>query len=80
MLTKFKENHPAIYNLVTRALWTFLQAFLGTLIILPSMDKKALYGAIIGAIGAGLSAVKTLIVDYAQKKLEESKPEDEGDA
>lgn len=80
MLTKFKENHPEIYNLVTRALWTFLQAFLGTLIILPSMDKKALYGAIIGAIGAGLSAVKTLIVDYAQKKLEENKPEDEGDA
>lgn len=79
MLKKFKAEHPAIYNLITRALWTFLQAFLGALIILPSMDKKALYGAIIGAVGAGLSAVKTLIVEYAEKRLE-GKIEDEGDA
>jgi hypothetical protein len=77
MFRKFKAEHPALYNLITRALWTFLQAFLGALIILPSMDKKALYGAIIGAVGAGLSAVKTLVLDYLEHKLEQK---DEADA
>ena len=77
---KFKTEHPDLYNLITRALWTFIQAFLGSLIIMPSMDKKALYSAIIGAVGAGISAVKTLIVAYAEKKLEEKDKEDEVDA
>ena len=67
---KFKTEHPAAYDLITRALWTFVQAFLGSLIIMPSMDKKALYSAIVGAVGAGISAVKTLIVAYAEKQLE----------
>ena len=65
----FKANHPELYNLITRALWTFLQAFLGALIIIPSMDGKALYSAIIGALGAAFSAVKTLVLDYIEKKL-----------
>ena len=65
----FKANHPELYDLITRALWTFLQAFLGALIIIPSMDGKALYSAIIGAVGAAFSAVKTLIIDSLDKKL-----------
>lgn len=61
-------------NLAERAAWTFIQAALGALIIVPEMNWKA---AIVGAVGAGLSAIKTLIVEYAKKKLEEK---DEGDA
>ncbi len=61
-------------NLAERAAWTFLQAALGALIIVPGIDWKA---AIVGAVGAGLSALKTLIVEIAQKKLEEK---DEADA
>ncbi len=61
-------------NLAERAGWTFIQAALGAIIIVPGMSWKA---AIVGAIGAGLSAIKTLIVDFAKKKLEEK---DEGDA
>ena len=63
-------------NLLERALWTFLQAALGALVIVPDINWKA---AIVGAVGAGLSALKTLIVDIAKKKLE-NKREDEGDA
>ena len=61
-------------DLGKRAAWTFVQAALGSLIIAPEINWKA---AIVGAIGAGLSAVKTLIVHYAQKQLEKK---DEGDA
>ena len=61
-------------NLAERAAWTFLQAALGALIIVPGIDWKA---AIVGAVGAGLSALKTLIVEIAQKKIEEK---DEADA
>lgn len=63
-------------NLAERAAWTFVQAALGALIIVPGMNWKA---AIVGAVGAGFSALKTLIVETARKKLE-NKREDEGDA
>ena len=63
-------------NLAERAAWTFLEAGLGVLIIAPDMNWKA---AIVGAVGVGLSAVKTLIIEIARKKLE-NKREDEGDA
>lgn len=79
-IKNFKTKHSEAYDLITRALWTFVQAFLGSLIIMPSMDKKALYSAIIGAVGAGISAVKTLIVAYAEKQLDKKQMEDEGDA
>ena len=62
-------------NLAERAAWTFVEAALGALVIATQMNWKV---AIVGAIGAGLSAVKTLIVSVAQKRL--SQPEDEGDA
>lgn len=61
-------------NLAERAAWTFIQASLGALVIVPEINWKA---AIVGAIGAGISAIKTLIVDFARKRLEEK---DEGDA
>lgn len=61
-------------NLLERAAWTFLQAGLGALVIAPDISWKA---AIIGAVGAGLSAVKTLIVEFAKRRLE---AKDEGDA
>ena len=76
MIIKFIVEHPAAYDLITRALWTFLEAGFGALIIEPDMNWKA---AIFGAVGAGLSAVKTLIIEIARKKLE-NKREDEGDA
>ena len=63
-------------NLLERALWTFIEAGLGSLVIAPEINWKA---AIIGAIGAGISAVKTLLIGIAKKKLEQKK-EDEGDA
>ena len=80
-LKTFKEEHSELYNLITRAIWTFIQAFLGSLIIIPSMDKKAVYSAIIGALGAAFSAIKTLVLSYVEKKLQEKeKEDDEGDA
>ena len=78
-LIKFKTEHPDVYNIITRALWTFIQAFLGAIIILPSlnMEKEAFWSMIVGAIGAGLSAVKTVIVEWIAKKAERK---EEGDA
>lgn len=61
-------------NLLERAAWTFVQATLGALVIVREINWKA---ALAGAIGAGLSALKTFIVEVAKKRLEEK---DEGDA
>ena len=61
-------------NLAERAAWTFLQAAAGAFIIAPDMNWKAM---IVGAVGAGLSAIKTLIIDFAKKRLEQK---DESDA
>lgn len=81
MLTKFKENHPEIYNLVTRALWTFLEVFLAVVleavIMMPDagIEIKATF---IVAVSSGLSAIKTMILDFIKKKQRQI--EDEGDA
>ncbi len=59
-------------NIIERALWTFVQGFLGALILNVEMDKSA----IIGALAAGLSALKTLVMEIAEarlKALEQSK-------
>ena len=53
-------------NIAERALWTFLEAFL---VALPATIKLDIPGAewtsiLMGAAAAGISAVKTLIVDY----------------
>lgn len=57
-------------DLLGRAAWTFTQAFLGTLVVLapgiwmaPNLTeaKAASIAAVVGAVGAGLSALKTLV-------------------
>lgn len=73
-IVKFKTEHPDLYNIITRALWTFAQATLASIVIAPGIEWKSM---IIGAIGAGLSAVKTVIVEWMQRKALEK---DEGDA
>lgn len=68
---RFKTNHPDVYNLVTRALWTFLEVFLAVvleaLIEMPesSVEIKATF---IVAVSAGLSAIKTMILDFIKRK------------
>lgn len=80
MLTKFKENHPEVYNLVTRALWTFLEVFLAVVleavIMMPDagIEIKATF---IVAVSSGLSAIKTMILDFIKRKQRQI---DEGDA
>lgn len=76
-IIRFKTEHPEAYNIITRALWTFAQAFLAAIVIIPEMDKRAFWSMIIGAVGAGLSAVKTVIVEAIERKQIEK---DEGDA
>lgn len=73
-IVKFKTQHPDLYNIITRALWTFAQATLASIVIAPGIEWKSM---IIGAIGAGLSAVKTVIVEWTQRKALEK---DEADA
>ena len=56
-------------NILERAFWTFLEGFL---IALPTtlsmeMDGAAWKSALLGAMMAGLSAVKTLIIEIIQK-------------
>jgi hypothetical protein len=66
-------THYQIKNLIERATWTFFQAGASTFLVLapgilaaPNLsDAKALgVSALVAAAGAGLSALKTLIVVY----------------
>lgn len=51
-------------NILERAAWTFLEGFLGGLVISVEMD-----GAIVlAAVCAGLSALKTFLVEVAKSK------------
>lgn len=56
-------------NLIERAAWTFVEAALGTLpaVIPLDLDKPALVSMAIAAVAAGLSAVKTLILEIARQ-------------
>ena len=58
-------------NILERAAWTFLQAFL---VALPSafsldLDGAAWKSALFGAACAGLSALKTVIIELIQMRL-----------
>lgn len=55
-------------NILERALWTFLEAALGSLPVTIPLDagKAAATSMLISAVAAGLSAVKTLIIEVAQ--------------
>lgn len=60
-------------NILERAAWTFLQGFL---VALPAasqlgLDAAAWKAALIGAAMAGLSALKTFVVEIIQQNKEE---------
>lgn len=57
-------------NIAERAAWTFLEGFL---VALPAasglgLDAAAWKAAVLGALMAGLSAVKTLAIELLQMK------------
>jgi hypothetical protein len=56
-------------NLITRAAWTFAEGFFVTFFATANvgMDEAALKAAALGAAMAGLSALKTFVVDLLQK-------------
>ena len=57
-------------NILDRALWTFVEGFLialpTTLSMDMALDAAALKSALLSAAMAGLSAVKTLIIEIIQ--------------
>lgn len=59
-------------DIITRALKTFLQGFLGALTItLPNSDfsdETVLKSLLIGAVAAGISAVMNLLLNCLDKK------------
>jgi len=57
-------------NILERAVWTFLEAFLVALpaTISADMDGAAWKSVLLGAACAGVSAVKTLIVELLKDK------------
>lgn len=59
-------------DILERAAWTFAQGFIVSLSATASigMDGAAWKSALLGACMAGLSAVKTLVVDIIQKHAE----------
>jgi len=63
-------------NLLERAAWTFVEAFL---VALPATIKLDVPGAewksiLLSAACAGLSAVKTLSIEFIQSKRPETHP------
>ena len=53
------------YNVIERAIWTFVEGFLVALPLGGELDKAV----IIAALMSGLSALKTLIIEVARIKL-----------
>lgn len=51
-------------NILERAAWTFVEGFLGGITFSLEMDKSM----VLGALMAGLSALKTLILEVAKNK------------
>ncbi len=56
-------------DLISRAAWTFAEGFFVTLFATAhiGMDEVALKSALMGAAMAGVSALKTFIIDLLQK-------------
>lgn len=65
-----------IKDITIRALKTFIQGFLATLIVLLKdsdfSDLNILKSVLIGAIAGGISAVMNLIINYMQKDNDEN--------
>ena len=76
----FKEKHPELFNILERAFWTFWEAFLLSLPVVIGLDGKAIWSAVIGAGATAFSAVKTLLLTFIRKHLENKEIEDVGDA
>lgn len=53
-------------NIIERALWTFVEGFLVALPLGGEVDRAAMMGALM----AGLSAVKTVIIEVAKGRLD----------
>lgn len=57
-------------DMLERAFWTFMEGFLVALpaTISVGMDSVALKSALLGAAMAGVSALKTLVVEIVRQK------------
>lgn len=63
-------------DIVKRALKTFIQGFLGSLIVFiqnnQNIDEKLLKSALIGALAGGLSCVMNFVIQLLKKGDEEN--------
>ena len=50
-------------DLVERAVWTFVQAFLAYVLLSQGLSTQAV---LVGGVGAGLSALKTLALSFVK--------------
>lgn len=68
-------------NILERAAWTFVEAFLVALptTITSDIDGAGWVSALLAGACAGLSAVKTLLIEIIKKKNAETKSEDNGE-
>lgn len=64
-------------DILVRALKTFMQGFLASLVVFlqsqQTLDEKIIKGALIGAIASGISALMNFIINYLEKDNEEIK-------
>lgn len=58
-----------LVNILTRAAWTFAEGFFVTFFATANagMDEAALKAALLGAAMAGVSALKTFVVELLKK-------------
>lgn len=61
---KFKLS-PELHNLLTRAAWTAVQSFLAVWMV---ADVNSLKAAGVAGAAAGLSVIKTYLMEKAKKK------------
>lgn len=52
-------------NVLERALWTFVQGFISTMVI-TGFTKEELKATLIGGLAGGLSALKTILVELKE--------------
>ena len=66
-------------NILERAAWTFIEAFLVALpaTITTEMDGAAWKSVLLSAACAGLSALKTLIIEWIQSRKKNMIPPEE---
>ncbi|MCI9585273.1 MAG: hypothetical protein HFH45_01395 [Bacilli bacterium] len=64
MLTRIKDKLKQVNwkDLIERALWSFVQGFLASLVV-TGFTQDEMKIALIGALTGGLSALKTFILD-----------------